>query len=825
MNELFQDLRYAARMLRNKPAFTAVAVITLALGIGVNTAVFSVVDAVLLRPLPFRDPGQLIRLHETESAPGKYPFAAPDFLDWKAQNHTFQDMTLYGWGQSFNLSGEGTPDRVIGLRTEANFFSLLGAKALIGRTWAADEDQPGKERVAILSYALWRRQFGADPGIVGRTIQLDGLAHTVVGVMPPAFRFPASIELWAPLLMDSKSLSPRGSHSYNAIGRLKPGVTIQQAQADLSVIAAQLEKQYPASNTKVGAVILPLHESIVGQSRNSLTVMMWAVGLVLLIACANVANLLLSRAVGRQREMGIRAALGAQRLRLIRQLLTESVLLGLAGGVLGVALAILGIDAITSVKNLGLPSINTISLNINVLLFTLGLSALTGIVFGIVPALHTARADVFDELKGGAGGMVSHNRSRRIASDALVIAEVALALLLLTSAGMLLKDFQRLRNTKVGVRSDGIVTAALSLPNGGYSDQQKQFNFEQRLRESLAAVPGIDSVAVSSTLPLEGGSNGYRHVRGRLFVPMSGPLVESHNITPGYLRTFGISLLKGRDFTESDLVEEFQRDTKTREIFKNAGNNPPPADQTNSIVYPSIINETMARIFWPNEDPLGKMFGQGPNGPWNEVVGVASDVKQWGLAQPAQPEAYNLLDGSQRLIFVVHSSLPKEAVAAALRRAVADIDNSLALYGVRSMDEVIADQAITERLLTTLVGIFSGLALLLAAVGIYGVLSYVVTQRTREIGIRISLGASRGRVLGLMLKQGLTLAGIGVVAGALASLAIAKVLSSALHGISPRDPAILAATAFGLVLVAFVACYLPARRATKVDPLVALRYE
>jgi putative ABC transport system permease protein len=825
MTELFQDLRYAARMLRNNLAFSIIAIVTLASGIGVNTAIFSVVDAVLLRPLPFGDPGQLVRLHETEAAPGKYPFTAPDFLDWKTQNHTFQDMTLYAWTNSFNLSGEGTPNRVIGVRTEANFFSVLGSKALMGRTWAPGEDQPGKEREVILSYALWQRQFGADPNIVGKTAKIDGQTHNIIGMMPPSFRFPASVELWMPLLMDSKSLFPRGSHAYNAIGRLKPGVTLERAQADVSLIASQLEKQYPASNTKVGAAILPLHESIVGQSRTSLAVMMWAVGLVLLIACANVANLLLSRAVARQREMGIRSALGAQRLRLVRQLLTESVLLGIAGGALGVGLAVFGIQTITSFKDVGLPSVNTIGLNINVLLFTLGLSVLTGIIFGIVPALHTARADVFDELKGGAGGIVSHSRSRRLASDALVVAEVGLALLLLASAGILLKDFQRLRNSKIGVRTDGIVTASVSLPNAGYTDQQQQFNFEQRMRHGLANVPGIDSVAVSSLLPLEGGNNGYRHKRGETFTPMTGPLVENHNITPGYFRTFGISLLKGRDFTEADLSEELQRDTKTRELFKVSGNNPPPADQTNSIVYPAIINETMARIFWPNEEPLGKMFGQGPNGPWNEVVGVVSDVKQWGLAQPPQPEAYTLLDGSSRLIFVVHSSLPKASVAAAMRRALADIDNSLALYGVRSMDEVVADQAITERLLTTLVGVFSGLALLLSAVGIYGVLSYVVTQRTREIGIRISLGASRGRVLGLMLKEGLTLAVVGVLTGTVASVAVAKVLTSVLHGISPRDPLILSATAAGLVLIAFLACYIPARRATKVDPMVALRYE
>ncbi len=827
MGTFLQDLRYAARMLRNNLGFSIVAVITLALGIGVNTAIFSVVDAVLLRPLPFEKPGELIRLYETESQPGNYPFTGPDFLDWKAQNHTFQDMALFGWGQSYNLSGEGSPDRVIGVPTEANFFSVLGAKALIGRTWSAEEDQPGKDRVVILSYSLWQRQYGADPKIVGRSIQLDGQARTVIGVMPPSFRFPASMQLWIPLPMDSKTLGQRGSHSFNAIGRLKPGVTVQQAQADLSVIAANLEKQYPTSNAKTGASIMPLHEAIVGQSRKSLVIMLWAVALVLVIACANVANLLLSRAVARQRELGIRAALGARRFRLIRQLLTESILLAFAGGVLGIGLAQFCIQAMTSLKDFGLPNVNTIGLNSSVLVFTLGLSVVTGIVFGIVPALHTVRSDVFDELKGGAGGVVSHSRNRRLASDALVVVEVGLSLLLLVSAGVLLKDFQRLRNTKVGVRSDGILTAALSLPHAGYPDQQKQFNFEQTLRQNIAAIAGVDSVAVSNRLPLEGGSNGFVNLRGQPYQPMSGPLVETHSVTPGYFHTFGIPLIKGRDFTEDEMTAELQRDLKTRDLFQNADkNNPPPADLTNGIVYPNVINETMARMFWPNQDPVGKVFAFGnPNGPWREVIGVVADVKQWGLAQPPQPEAYSLADGEPYVYIVIHSSLPKAELAASVRRAVSGIDSSLALYSVRTMDDVIADQAVSEKLLTTLVGIFSGLALLLGAVGIYGVLSYVVTQRTREIGIRMSLGASRGSVLSLMLKQGLTLAIIGVAVGTLGSLLATQVLASVLHGTSARDPLVLAATAVGLIAVASLACFIPARRATRVDPLVALRHE
>lgn len=828
---MLQDLRYAARMLRNNLGFSVVAVLTIALGIGVNSAMFSVIDAALLRPLPYRHPEQLVRLFETESQPGNYPFTAPDFLDWKAQNSTMQDMSLFGWTRGVNLSGNGSPNIVTAMPTESNFFSLLGVPAFLGRTFANGEDNPGNDRVVILSYSLWQKQFGGDRGIVGRDIQMNGKTYSVIGVMPATFRFVnygVYPELWFPLDMDAKSLFPRGSHSYGALGRLKADVTAQQAQADVSRIAANLEKQYPDSNYKVGAVVLPLRDVIIGKSQSSLAVMMWAVALVLLIACANVANLLLSRAVARQREMEIRAALGAPRRRLIRQLLTESVLLAVAGGILGVGLAFWSLQWLAQVKDLGVPNINAMSLNGPVLAFTFGLSILTGIVFGLLPALHTARSGAFDDLKGGAGGIVSHGRSRRVMSDGLVVAEMCLAMLLLACAGILLKDFQRLRNTDVGVRSNGILTAAVNLTQ---PKQPQQFAFEQQMLEKLAAIPGVDAVAATSTLPLEGGSNGYINVRGRPFQRMGGPLVESHSVSPDYFKSFQIPLLKGRDFTESDVTQDLDRDEKLTAAFGPNGPNSPEerqkaADLTNGMIYPTIINETMAKMFWPNEDPIGKLFAHGnETGPWHEVIGVVGDVKQWGLTQAAQPEAYDAEDGSSREIFVLHSSLPKETLAAAMRRGLSEVDNSLALYAVRTMDEVVADQMTSQTLLTTLVGLFSSLALLLAAIGIYGVLSYVVTQRTREIGIRISLGARRGQVLGLVLKHGIKLSLVGAVAGIVAALAAGKLLASVLHGVSPRDPLVLAATAVGLIVVAFVGCYVPARRATRVDPLVALRYE
>ncbi len=821
---LAQDFRYAMRGLRRSPGFAAVAIITLALGIGANTAMFSVIEAVLLRPLPFANPGQLVRMYETEAAPGTYPFTGPDFLDWKAQNRTFQDMTLFGWGNALNLSGAGSPEHVVGMPTEANFFSLLGARPLLGRTWAPGEDQPGREQVAILSYGLWQSRFGGDANVINRVIELNSRKYTVIGVMPPSFRYPARAQLWIPLLMDSKSLGSRGSHSFNGVGRLKPGVSLAQAQADVALIAGNLEKQYPDSNYKVGAALVDLHEALVGQSRDALLMMLWAVALVLLIACANVANLLLSRAVARQKEMAVRSALGAGRGRLIGQLLTESLLLSFAGGALGLLFAWGGIRLLLSFRSIGLPATNPIGLNPVVLAFTFALVLLTSVLFGIIPALHTSRPQLHDELKGGAGSSVTQGRHRRFASDALVIAEVGLSLLLLISAAVLLKDFVRLRHREVGVRTDGVWTAAVALPKAKYAESQQQLNFAQQLLDKVRHLPGVESAALTDRLPLEGGSNGYIHVRGTTFQPMSGPLVESHSVSPGYLETMGIPLLQGRDFTETDLATTQAVEALFRKLF--ASNQKPAAEVTNAVTYPAVINQTMARTFWPGQNPLGQMYSRADqNGPWAQVVGVTGDVRQWGLTNPAQPEEYTLLTGDTNLYLVVHTSLAPQAITAEVRGVVTQLDSSLPLFSVRTMQEVIADNASDERFVTTLIGIFSALALVLAAIGIYGVLSYLVTQRTREIGIRISLGASRSNILGLVLGRGMKLALIGFVLGIIGARAAGRVLASVLHDVKPGDPSTFVLSALGLTLVALVACYLPARRAARVDPMQALRTE
>ena len=824
MDTFAQDLRYGLRGLSRAPGFALIAILTLALGIGANTAIFSIIDAALLRPLPYQKPGELVRLYETEAAPGNYPFTGPDFLDWKTQNHSFQDMTLMSWTHSMNLSGRGEPVHIVGTPTEANFFSLLGARPLLGRTWLPGEDEPGRDHEVILSYGLWQSHFGGDAKLVGNDIELNGEKYSVVGVMPAGFHFPSEAQLWIPLDMDSTSLGHRGSHQFLAIGRLRPGLTVQQAQSEATVIASRLEQQYPDSNYKVGASLVALHEDIVGESRSSLLMMLWAVALVLLIACANIANLLLSRAVARQREMAIRGALGAGRARLVRQVLTESVVLAGAGAAAGMLLAWLGVKVITSLKHLGLPSANVIEINLGVLGFTVLLAALTGVLFGIVPALQISRPSFYEELKGGAGSAISAGRRRRRASDALVIAEVGLSLLLLISAGLLLKDFMRLRSNNIGVRPQGVWTAEISLPKAKYEQDQQQFNFGESLLEKVKNIPGVDSVALSNRMPLEGGSNGYVALRGKPFQPMSGPLVETHAVSPDYFKVMGIPLLQGRVFTQQDVNATFAEDERATQRAKADIKLSP--EQSDTIVTPVVVNQAMVKQFWADQNPMGQMFSYGDkNGPWLQVVGVTGDVKQWSITHAPVPEAYRAFDGSQFLYLVVHTSSPSLGVTAEVRHALSEVDSSLPLYGIRTIDDLISEHASSQQFLALLVGLFSGLALLLAAVGIYGVLSYLVTQRTREIGIRMSLGASRANVLSLVLRHGMRLAGLGFSAGLVAALVAGRLLSGLLHEVHPSDPLVMIATAISLSAVALAACYLPARRAARVDPIVALRHE
>ncbi len=823
MRTYFEDLRYAVRSLAQSRGFGAVAAITLTIGIGANTAIFSIIDTVLLRPLPFRHPEQLVRLNETEAAPGRYPFAGPDYVDWKAQNKTFQDMTLFAWAGDMNLSGQGRPDRVRGLPTEANFFSLLGVEPMLGRTFAAGEDQPGKNEVAVLSYGLWQEHFAGDPGVVGRTIELNSKKHTIIGVMPPGFRYPSQAQLWIPQDMSSKGLRQRGSHWANAIGRLKPGVTLEQGLADLKLIAKRLEQANPKSNDKVGAAAIWLRDDMVGNSRDSLLLLLSAVGLVLLIACANVANLLLSRAVARQKEMAVRSALGAPRGRLVRQLLTESLLLSLVGGALGLLVARGIIAVFSNTRSFSLPRFNIIEINGQVLAFTFLLALVTGALFGIVPALRTSRPDLHEELKGGAGSVVSSGKRRRFTSNVLVVAEMALSLLLLIGAGLLLKDFARVRSLDIGVRTEGVFTAAVRLPEAQYKTAQQRFNFSRSLLEKARHIAAVDTASLTDRLPLEGGSNYYVMLRGQTG-PMSDKLVEYHSATPDYFRAMGVRVLEGRVFEDADL----QRALAQYQVWEEADERGTRLsnEQKNAIITPTVINESMARFFWPGQSALGQMFSQGSlNGPWKQVIGVVNDVRQWGITAKPRPEAYDPYVGDSRLFLVLHTSVPPASLTSAVRKALGEIDPSLPLFSVRTMNQVIGDSAQGQQFLSLLVGSFAALALLLAAIGIYGVLSYVVTQRTREIGIRMSLGASRGRVMAEVMGEGMRLAIIGFVIGIAGAAAGNRVMTSLLHEVKPGDPLIFIATAGLLAGVALIACYLPARRAAKLDPLRALRYE
>ncbi len=819
---MMQDLRYAARNLAKARGFTLVAALTLAIGIGANTAIFSIIDTILLRPLPYREPVQLVRLYETEAAPGNYPFAGPDFIDWKTQNKTFQDMALFSWSHDMNLSGEGRPDHVAAVPTEANFFALLGARAFIGRTWAPGEDEPGKDGVAILGYGLWREHFAGDPGVLGRTISLNGKSHTIIGVMPAGFRYPFDTQMWIPLDMDGKSLQDRGTHWANAIGRLKPGVHIERARADLKLISGRLEKQYPDSNDKVGSVVMPLRDDLVGDTRGSLLMMLSAVGLVLLIACANVANLLLSRAVARQKEMAVRSALGAGRGRLVRQLLTESLLLSSFGGALGLLLAWVAVGLVAQSKSLALPHVGTIAINGEVLVFTLALAVVTGLLFGLAPAWHSSRTDLHADLKGGAGSLVSHGKRRRFTSNALVVGEIALSLLLLVSAGLLLKDFARVRTLNIGVRTEGVFTAAVRLPDEQYKTGAQQLQFAQILREQCAHIGGVDAAAVTDHLPLEGGSNRFVKLRGQT-TSRSNVLVESHSATPEYFRAMGVRLVEGRIFTAEDTARVAAMDKRYEDADQRGEK---ISDQENdSFVYPVVINEAMVKAFWHEQSPLGQMFANGDHGPWGQVVGVVTDVRQWELTHAPVPEAYSPFDGAGRFFVVLHTQREAASLTGDVRRVLGQMDASLPLFSVRTMDEVIGEYAQGTQFLSLLVGAFAALAMLLAAIGIYGVLSFVVTERTREIGIRMSLGASRGMVLGQILMEGMRLAVVGFVIGIVGAIAAGRVLASLLHEVKPGDPWIFAGTVGLLAAVALVACYLPGRRAAGMDPMVALRYE
>jgi putative ABC transport system permease protein len=806
MDSLLRDLKFSTRSLLKRPALTIIAILTLAIGIGANSAIFSVVNALLLKPLPFPEPERIIALWDKIPSRGveRNEVTVANYLDWRAQTKSLEQLGIYSWW-STNLTGSDSPERVQGFQVTTNFLDILGVKPMLGRGFLAEEQEPGKDAVALLTYNLWQRRFGGDPNIVNKTISTNGVTRTVVGVMPPDFNYPKGAEIYSPLPFTPELMRSRGNHSYLAIGRLKPGVSLAAAQADFDTIASQLEKQYPEENTGRGIAIYSILADTVRMYSTALWVMMAAVGFVLLIGCANVANLMLARAAGRQREIALRTALGASRLRIVRQLLTESVLLGLAGGALGVLVAYWGVDIIrTSSPGEAAryaPGWNHLGINLPVLGFTLLLSVLSGVLFGLAPALQLSKPDLNSALKeGGRQATSSSHRLRKL----LVVSEVALSLMLLVSAGLLIRSFLQLIKTDPGFNSDNLLTMNLVLPRAKYKEEPQRVAFYSDLVKRVESVPGVSSVALVNHLPLGGSNSSTSFLVEGLPEPPPGQEFDGRYrvCTPNYFQTMGIAILKGRGFTDQD----------------RAGAQP--------VV---IVNETMARKYWPNGDPIGRrMRYTGPlqENPWMQVVGVVQDVKH-ELNIPVTPDFYtpHAQDGWSSMVLVAKTKVEPAAMAAPIRQEVWALDKDQPVFDVRTMGEVRAISLALYSFSSVMLSIFAGVALLLAAIGIYGVMFYAVLQRTQEIGIRMALGARALDVLKLVVKSGMSMALIGVIAGLAGSYALTRLMASLLFGVTPTDIVTFSIVTFGLLLVALLACYIPARRATKVDPLVALRYE
>jgi putative ABC transport system permease protein len=805
--DIGHDLRFAARVLLKNPGFAAVAVIALALGIGANSAIFSVVNTVLLRPLPYRNPDRVVMVFEDNSKLG-YPRDTPapaNYIDWRDQNKVFDAMAAMA-EVSLNLTGDGEPERLDGHRVSASFFPVLGVDPQLGRRFSSEEDQPGQNRVVILSHALWQRRFAGDASIVGKTITLNGAGFQVVGVMPAGFQFPTrEDQFWMPIAFTPQQAARRGSHYLQVVARLKDGVTLQQAQAEMSAIAGRLQQQYPQSNTDVGATVVPLQEQLVGNIKPALLVLLGAVGFVLLVACANVANLLLARAAARQKEIATRIALGASRLRLVRQFLTESVLLASVGGVVGLLLSLWGVRVLKAFIPDTISQAKEISIDVKVLVFTLLVSLLTGLVFGLAPALQATKFNLNETLKEGGRDSSSNNRGNRIRA-ALVVAEVAISLVLLVGAGLLINSFLRLRSVDPGFRTENLLTMNVVLTPLKYPDLARRSAFYTEMLRRVEAVPGVRAATVASQIPLtqQGDSSGLLF-EGRPDPPAGQPnLAAIRVVAPHYFQALGIRLLRGRGLTDQD-----RADSPTV----------------------AVISETMARRYWPGEDPLNKRFSFGKpesDADLVTVVGIAGDVRQFGLDKDVKPQvymSYQQTDGFLPRYLIVSTSVEPRSVASSVRGAVWEVDRDQPVSDISTMEDVLSESLARQRFSTILLGVFGAVALVLAAVGIYGLMSYSVAQRTHEIGIRMALGARPRDVLKLAVGQGLKLVLVGVAVGALVALALTRVMASLLYGVSATDPVTFITISLVLVGVALLASFVPARRATKVDPLVALRYE
>lgn len=807
MADLWLDLRYGWRILMKNPGFTAVAVIALALGIGANSAIFSVVNTILLRPLPYKNPDRLAMLWEEATHLG-FPKNTPspaNFIDWRNQNTVFDGMAAMV-EQSFNLTGAGEPERVDGERVSGNLFTLLGVEPQLGRGFRAAEDQPGNEKVVILGYGLWQRRFAGDPAIIGQPLKMNGQSYTIIGVAPPNFQFPRrEDQLWVPVAFSSKEAGERGNHYLRVIGRIKAGITLEQAKAEMQTIAARLAQSYPDYNMRIGAVVTPLHEELVGDIRPSLLILLGAVGFVLLICCANVANLLLARAAARQKEIALRLAMGASRSRLIRQFLAESVLLAAIGGGIGLILSSIGMNLLKRLIPQTISQGEAIHIDARVLAFTAGVSLLTGLVFGLVPAMQASHFNVNETLKESGRDSASGRKGNRI-RGLLVISEVAVSFVLLIGAGLLINSFVHLRNLDPGFRADHLLTMKLQLPETKYPDKERRAPFYKELIQRVQALPGVESVAVASNLPLTyDGDSIVIAIEGQPDPPPDQrPDVVTRIVSPRYFEAMGIPLTAGRDFSPQD-----------------KGDSPPVV----------VISEKTAHRFWPGQDPIGKRLKPGSTssqGAWREVIGVVKDVRQNNFV--AEPKLQMYLPYEQTNAFppnalAVRASVDPLSLGPTVRRTVWEVDKDQPVSDIRTMTEVVSEALARQRFSMTLLGIFAALALVLAAVGIYGVMSYAVAQRTHEIGIRMALGAQRGDVLKLTIGQGLRLVAAGVAVGLASAFILTRVMSSLLFGISATDPLTFLAISLVLSGVALLASYVPAVRAMKIDPMLALRYQ
>ncbi len=790
------DLKFAFRQLLKNPGFTVVAVLTLALGIGANTAIFSVVNAVLLKPLSYDQPGQLVQAFEAPR-PGQQNSVSPGvFLDWREQSKSFDSFAAYS-SIVLNLTGTGEPERLNGLRMSANGLQLLRAPPLIGRVFAPDEDQAGKEKVVVLTHQLWQRRFGGEREVVGRTVLLNNEGYTVIGVLPPGFLPFQAQEFVVPYVFEPTWRDLRGGHFLRVLGRLKPEVSIEQANAELNALAERSKPLYPAWKQDWRATVIPLQEQLVQGIKPALLVLFGAVGLVLLIACTNVANLLLAKASARQKEIAVRTALGASRARIVQQWLTESVLLSVLGAALGFIFAFWSVGGLRhGLGSMSIARAHEVTLDIGVLGFALAVLVLTGVGCGLAPALQASRPNLNHALKDAARGSATGGNRLR---SSLIVGEAALALVLLTGAGLLLHSFSRLLSVPPGFDPERALTMQISLPVQKYRDNAQRAAFYSRLTERVAALPGVEAAGVSGVLPLGGGMpDPFFRIRGRANPPEPGYSADFDFCTVDYFRAMGIPLRRGR--------------------FFNSGEAAAPRV--------AIIDETMAREYFPNEDPIGRQISQETND-W-EIVGIVGDVRVRGLAKPVRPLVYRLhspLDTPRNATLVVRTRGDPKAFARSVHRAILEIDPAQPVANVRTLEEVISASVAQRRLTLVLLGSFAGVALLLTAIGLYGVIAYVVTQRTREIGIRMALGANRGSVLALVLRQGMTLAVLGVALGVPAALGLTRVLTSLLYEVKPGDPLTVSGVSLILLLVALLACWLPARRAAKVDPMEALRYE